>query len=109
MLCSKPYALRPRFPICISYFGVCLRRLGIPIRPMLATPSKGLTEVLDRFAGQPITCEFKYDGERAQVWNDQALMSLCGCSWCGWVCICGCGCGSVAVTAVVVAVAVAVA
>jgi len=40
---------------------------GLPVHPMLAQPSKGISEVLDRLEGNPFTCEYKYDGERAQV------------------------------------------
>lgn len=40
---------------------------GVPVGPMLAKPTKAVSEILDKFQGTEFTCEYKYDGERAQV------------------------------------------
>lgn len=45
----------------------CQSMISVPLKPMLAQPSKGTEEVLKKFSDHKFTCEFKYDGERAQV------------------------------------------
>ena len=51
----------------VAIHEACAFQPGIPVTPMLAKPTKSIQEVLNRLNGLAFTCEFKYDGERAQI------------------------------------------
>ncbi|KAI3395059.1 hypothetical protein diail_1816 [Diaporthe ilicicola] len=75
------FARRPNYndlvPIMLE-IGVCdelLIRCGltlhIPLRPMLGSITRDLSEMLTKLDGREFACEFKYDGQRAQIHCDE--------------------------------------
>ena len=49
----------------------CGLGLHIPLRPMLGSITRDLSEMLTKLQGRDFTCEYKYDGQRAQVHCDE--------------------------------------
>lgn len=49
----------------------CGLTLHIPLRPMLGSITRDLAEMLTKLQGRDFACEFKYDGQRAQVHCDK--------------------------------------
>ncbi|KAI6350932.1 hypothetical protein MCOR25_010274 [Pyricularia grisea] len=49
----------------------CGLALHIPLRPMLGSITRDLSEMLTKLQGRDFACEFKYDGQRAQVHCDE--------------------------------------
>ncbi|EQL01239.1 hypothetical protein G6O67_001227 [Ophiocordyceps sinensis] len=49
----------------------CDLTLHIPLRPMLGSITRDLAEMLTKLQGRDFACEFKYDGQRAQIHCDE--------------------------------------
>ncbi|BDD56995.1 hypothetical protein MPDQ_007729 [Monascus purpureus] len=48
----------------------CGLELHVPLRPMLGSITRDLSEMLTKLQGRDFSCEYKYDGQRAQVHCD---------------------------------------
>lgn len=49
----------------------CDLTLHVPLRPMLGSITRDLSEMLTKLQGRDFACEFKYDGQRAQIHCDE--------------------------------------
>ncbi|KAL4786196.1 ATP-dependent DNA ligase [Aspergillus varians] len=80
-LVKASYARHPSYNDlvpCLLEIGVtdelllrCGLQLHIPLMPMLGSITRDLSEMLTKLQGRDFTCEFKYDGQRAQVHCDE--------------------------------------
>ncbi|KAJ0159542.1 DNA ligase 3 [Colletotrichum tanaceti] len=57
--------------ICDELLLRCGLTLHIPLRPMLGSITRDLSEMLMKLQGRDFACEFKYDGQRAQIHCDE--------------------------------------
>ncbi|PTB44646.1 hypothetical protein M441DRAFT_132482 [Trichoderma asperellum CBS 433.97] len=57
--------------VCEELLLRCGLKLHIPLRPMLGSITRDLSEMLTKLQGRDFACEFKYDGQRAQVHCDE--------------------------------------
>ena len=75
------FAKRPNYNDlvpCLLEIGIsdellirCGLALHIPLRPMLGSITRDLGEMLTKLQGRDFSCEYKYDGQRAQVHCDE--------------------------------------
>ncbi|KAJ5481758.1 hypothetical protein N7475_000570 [Penicillium sp. IBT 31633x] len=49
----------------------CGLTMHIPLRPMLGSITRDLSDMLTKLQGRDFSCEYKYDGQRAQVHCDE--------------------------------------
>jgi DNA ligase-1 len=57
--------------VCDELLLRCGLTLHVPLRPMLGSITRDLSEMLTKLQGRDFSCEFKYDGQRAQVHCDK--------------------------------------
>ena len=56
--------------VCEELLVRCGLTVHIPLRPMLGSITRDLAEMLTKLQGRDFSCEYKYDGQRAQVHCD---------------------------------------
>ncbi|KFY43818.1 hypothetical protein V494_01812 [Pseudogymnoascus sp. VKM F-4513 (FW-928)] len=56
--------------VCDELLIRCGLELHVPLMPMLGNITRDLSEMLMKLQGRDFSCEFKYDGQRAQVHCD---------------------------------------
>ena len=81
-LVKASFARRPNYNDlvpCLLEVGIadellvrCGLALHIPLRPMLGSITRDLGEMLTKLQGRDFSCEYKYDGQRAQVHCDDS-------------------------------------
>lgn len=57
--------------VCDELIVRCDLTMHIPLRPMLGSITRDLGEMLTKLQGRDFGCEYKYDGQRAQVHCDE--------------------------------------